>query len=134
MWKARVKYCKVEGGYVVNEDITYNTIVEGYEIATDLFSLDSKGNLTVRKGFFWDGATGALDTENFMDASLVHDIFCILVNEGKLPKWTQALADEQMRMMCKEAGMSWIRRMWTYTLVRLYQINKKVPVRKWNNN
>lgn len=128
---ADVKYTEVKGGYIVSEDIVYETIVYGFDIETDYYHLKPDGTLSVSKGFFWDGATGAIDTDSFMDASLVHDIFCILVNERKLPKWIQALADELMRMMTLRHGMSWLRRMWTYLTVRMYQINK--GVRKWKD-
>lgn len=126
---ADVKYVEANKGYVVSEDIEYDTIVYGFDIDREYFTLRPDGTLRVRKGFFWDGATGALDTDNFMDASLVHDIFCILVNEGRVPRWIQALADEMMRLMTLKHGMPWIRRMWTYLVVRFYQINK--GVKRW---
>ena len=118
-----MKYIKTK--YCIVETFQVQTIVKGFFHEDEFFTLYRSGILEVRKGFCWDGATGAFDTADFMVPSLVHDIFCILVNEKRLPDYVQALADEQMRLLEKQAGMYWARRMLTYFAVRFFQINKR---------
>ena len=118
-----MKYIKTK--YCIVEDFKVQTIVKNYYVDQEFYTLERNGELEVRKGFCWDGASGAFDTKDFMVPSLVHDIFCVLVNRGILPPYAQALADEQLRLLEIESKMPWIRRMWTYIAVRLYQINKR---------
>lgn len=118
-----MKYIKTK--YCIVEDFEIQTIVKGFPIREEFFELLKDGRLLVKKGFCWDGASGAIDTKNFMVPSAIHDIFCYLVNNGKLPAYVQALADEQMRLLEKKSKMWWGRRMWTYFVVRYHQINKK---------
>ena len=43
-------------------------------IDTEYITLDSQGNLTIKKGYAWDGPSGpTIDTLTFMRGSLVHD-------------------------------------------------------------
>ena len=65
--------------------------------------LSAEGLLLIKSGYCWDGASGpAIDSKNFMRASLVHD------------------ALYQMLNILKEDGMSLPRRWWVYQGVRLF--------------
>lgn len=116
-------YVKAKGA--VWEDVSFQTIITGFNVETRWVKLTEHGRLHVKAGYPWDFATGAVDTESIIKASLVHDIFCELINDGLLPEHVQVLADEQFRMIAKAEDMTWFRRMYAYTAVRLYQINKK---------
>jgi hypothetical protein len=69
----------------------------------------------------WDGPSGpAIDTDNFMDGSLVHDALYDLMRQGLLSRWKyRRLADKEMRIQCKKDGMSFIRRWYTWGAVRI---------------
>jgi hypothetical protein len=118
-----MKYVKSK--FTLWQDETFDTIVKGFTVETDWCTLEPDGTLLIRAGYPWDGATGAFDTRDIIEASLVHDVFCEMINDDLLPSWIQALADEEFRMIGQSKKMPWIRRMWTYFAVRFYQINKR---------
>jgi hypothetical protein len=119
----------VKSKFTLWEDETIRTIVTGYRISSRWYELYEDGQLFIRAGFPWDGATGAFDTRSIIGPSAVHDIFCELINAGLLPRHMQALVDEQFRLHEALEKMGWLRRMWTYFAVRVYQINKKQQAR-----
>ena len=91
-------------------------------VVTDWVSLNLDGTLTVRGGYAWDGPSGpSLDTPSFMRASLVHDALYQLMRLGALDaqRW-RAAADREMRRMCREDGMSWLRAWWVHQAVRWF--------------
>jgi hypothetical protein len=83
------------------------------------FLLD--GGLVIYKGYEWDGPSGpAIDTDNFMDGSLIHDLLYQLMREGELKRWPYRLqADNEMFRQCKKDNMSLPRRCWTWLGVRM---------------
>ena len=56
----------------------------GYSIFTDYIILDIQGNLVIKKGYAWDGATLFPDLEVVKRGSLVHDALCQLLRSGLL--------------------------------------------------
>ncbi len=72
------------------------------------------------KVMHWDGPSGlTIDTPNFMRGSLVHDtLYQLLRNELIEQKWRDE-ADEELRRICREDGMSKICANWVYNY--LYQ-------------
>jgi hypothetical protein len=81
--------------------------------------LSRSGQLIVKEGYAWDGASWALDTKNFMRGSLEHDAFYQLMREGLLPPEFRILADARLRAVCREDGMSAARAWWVYQGVRI---------------
>jgi hypothetical protein len=79
------------------------------------------GLVCIRKGFEWDGPSGpAIDTDNFMDGSLVHDFLYGLIKAGYLKMWPyRLLADNEMFRQCKKDKMLLPRRIWTWLGVRI---------------
>ena len=80
------------------------------------------GRIFINAGYEWDGPSGpAIDTDNFMDGSLVHDVLYQLMREEELkPRWRYRLkADNEMFRQCKKDNMSLPRRCWTWLGVRL---------------
>lgn len=90
------------------------------DIDTDYIDLDSAGNLTVRKGYAWDGPSGpTIDTRNFMRGSLVHDALYQLMRHEHLSKdqWRNE-ADRELKRMLREDGMSRLRAWWVYEALK----------------
>lgn len=99
---------------------TYAKIPPGTE-QSPWIVLKPDGVIVIKEGYSWDGPSGpARDTVNFMRASLVHDALYQLIEEGQLDSKYRKDADQTMRDLCKEDGMSAPRRFWTYWGVRLF--------------
>jgi hypothetical protein len=78
------------------------------------------GRLIVYSGYSWDGPSGpAFDTKNFMRPSLVHDALYQMIREGVLPVSFRSAADDLLRDMCIEDGMSKFRAFYVHKTVRL---------------
>lgn len=110
----RIKYS--EGyKYQLEELYACSTTIVGELIEDDLFTLYPTGLLVIRKGFAWDGASGpTFDTKNSMRASLVHDVFCVCMRDGRLSyeRW-QDTVNELFRLQCIESGMwRWRANLW----------------------
>lgn len=80
------------------------------------------GLFIVKSGYAWDGASGpAIDTKDFMKASLVHDAFYQLMKIGSLDsKIWKPFADKLLYQMCLEAGMPSWRAWYVYYAVKLF--------------
>lgn len=91
-------------------------------ISTDYCIFFTNGRLRIETGYEWDGPSGpAIDTDNFMDGSLVHDLLYQLLREERLkPRWKYRMkADKEMRIQCKKDRMFILRRWWTWLGVRI---------------
>jgi hypothetical protein len=107
------KYQLAEG-YAVQ-----TAIIPKEHIATDFIVLGTNGVLIVNEGYAWDGPSGpTIDTKNFMRGSLVHDALYQLMREGKLSQKWRDDADNELRRICREDGMTWLRAWWVYRAVR----------------
>lgn len=106
--------------YQLAQDYSVATAIKpmGF-VRSALLRLDTDGELYILAGYAWDGPSGpALDTPNFMRGSLVHDALYQLMCEGLLSySWREA-ADQELRRVCLEDGMSAIRAWWVYQGVR----------------
>ncbi len=80
--------------------------------------------LILYKGFQWDGATGALDTDDFMAASAAHDAIWNAIRLDKLRNTfrVRRWADKVLYKICRKEGMPWFRAMYVYYLVRIFHI------------
>lgn len=99
----------------------YSTGIVGYRNDhTKKCSISEDGVVTLRRGYAWDGPSGpTIDTYTFMRGSLFHDALYQLMREGVLPLSTRKHADEILRDICLEDGMSKIRAAWVYRGVRI---------------
>ena len=81
---------------------------------------DNKVFLMIKKGYAWDGATGAVDTKSFMIPSLVHDAILETIGVKKLAAdpWKPWI-DKYLVKLCEGFGMNFIRRLRVYWAVRL---------------
>lgn len=76
------------------------------------------GRLYIRKGYAWDGPSGpALDTVNFLRASLVHDALYQLIGGGYLPRSWKKDADKELYAIARADGMPWWRAAYAYAAV-----------------
>lgn len=113
--------------YSLEEDVIFNTLVKGFELeiksvkGRTLVKLNKIGKIELRCGYSWDGASGpALDTKNFMRATLVHDALYQMLGEGLLPMSERKLVDKTMKMIAREDGMGAFRGWYTYIFVRAF--------------
>lgn len=91
------------------------------DIETEFIVLSKSGLLYIWSGYAWDGPSGlALDTKNFMTASLVHDAFYQLMRMGLLNRKYRLAADLELYRLCRLNGM-WVVRAWmVYKAVRIF--------------
>lgn len=116
----RIKY-RSGVKYVLAEDYKVTTRLKpSDDILTEWVSLGVTGVLYIVAGYAWDGASGpAVDTLNSMRGSLVHDALYELMRLGVLgQEWRQA-ADEELRAICIEDGMSEARANTWFSFVRI---------------
>jgi len=101
-YRSDYKYQLAEG-YVVEVPILANA-----DIKTEFIELDIVGELTIKKGYAWDGPSGpVVDTDENMRASLVHDALYQLMRQGHLSSRTwRRTADQVFRDLCKADGVS----------------------------
>lgn len=111
--------------YALTRPYTYATSIVGHPcyLHTDDHSfvkMSHGGMLTVGQHKTWDGPSGpAVDTVNFMRASLVHDMLYLLIREGQLPAKYRKVADKIMRHIAIEDGMPRWRAWYAWAGVRL---------------
>lgn len=101
--------------YQLVEPYMCMTPVVGYDIDSHDFHLFADGRLLIRDGFAWDGASGpTFDTDTSMAPSAVHDVFCILMRDGRLSyeDW-QDRVNEFFKLQCIAVGMwGWRANLW----------------------
>ena len=118
-------YLVYKGGYKYQLHETYQVTVRinpPEDIKTDYISLNQMGHLVIGKGYAWDGPSGpTIDTSNFMRGSLVHDaLYQLMRMEHLSDELNRKTADEELRRICLEDGMSSIRAWWVYGSVRQF--------------
>ena len=109
-----------DGRYRLTEDFEFATYIRGnfYSRGTVEFS---KGKLSLKKGFTWDGPSGpAIDTANTLLASCVHDALYEIIDKGILYGNARLSADKIYRRLLKVNGVVWWRRMVHYIGLRLF--------------
>jgi hypothetical protein len=90
-------------------------------VLTDYLLLDKQGRLSIKCGYAWDGPSGpTFDTPDFMEGSLIHDALYQLIRMGLLPRSVRKEADQELRDICLENGMSRFRAWCVYVAVRLF--------------
>lgn len=111
--------------YQLADAWSYQTPIVGYDVRTShadpWVSLSARGLLIVRAGYAWDGPSGpTIDSPCFMRGSLAHDALYQLMREGALPMTCRGAADELLRAICIEDGMSRVRAWYVYQAVRRF--------------
>ena len=109
--------------YQLMQEYTIQTDIKpGKDLNFIFMSLTENGMLTIRKGYAWDGPSGpTIDTPDFMRGSLVHDVLYQLMRLGALDyKIYRKRADEILREICLEDGMSAFRAWYVYQAVEWF--------------
>ncbi len=122
-----------KGGYKYQlmEDYSVDTAFRlADDIASEFIVLTRKGRLTIKRGYAWDGPTGALfNSPDFMRGPLVHDALYQLMREQLMDcKVCRQPADELLRLICREDGMGRARARWIYWVVRVLAESAAEPV------
>lgn len=116
-----IKFTTGKYKYQLTEPYYHRTQITGYEDGNLFLEINQHGVLLIQPGYAWDGASGpAIDTPNFMRGSLVHDALYQLIHIGALPAAYRKAADEELRRVVLEDGMSWLRAQWVYLAVRAF--------------
>lgn len=100
-------------------DYVYTTSVMGYNIETQYIRLTQFGTITIRKGFEWDFATGAIDDPAMVAGSVVHDALYWLIRKNLLGRQHRKTADKDFKRILKAGGVGRFRRNYCYLAVRL---------------
>lgn len=106
--------------YSIYSDCDINLFHDFGQIAHPFFQI--KNNvLTVKEGYTWDGASGvAIDTDNFMVPSLIHDILFQAMRMDLLSSNKFENANIELKMQCRERGMSRLRAWYVYKAVSIF--------------
>lgn len=103
-----IDYEEHRGGYRLIKDQSKQTDSRppnGKGLRTKFGYLNKYGILNLYAGFWWDGATGGLDTDTIMRASLFHDWFCNNINNRSLRASYRRQGDDLFNVICLEDGM-----------------------------
>ncbi len=91
----------------------------GYGLVFHRIRLRSNGEIHIDKGYAWDHASGAVDTDSIIEAALVHDALSELIHNGLLPKTYWNAAADIMHDIAIENGMWRIRAAWIRRAIRI---------------
>lgn len=86
-------------------------------VQTKFGYLTSEGQLSLYRGFIWDGATGAFDTDSILRASCIHDWFCNAVDNGDLPVKYRRKGDDLFYKIMTEDNVPEFRANYAYQAV-----------------
>jgi len=108
--------------YQLTEDCTTIVPIELEEVIDHRFiALSMFGLITIRKGYAWDGPSGpTIDTDTFIEGSLVHDALYQLIRTGLLPYHYKKEADVALRSICINKGMNRFRAWYVYQAVKYF--------------
>lgn len=93
-------------------------------IYTDYFEMEAGGKLTIKSGYAWDGATFYPDFKDIMRGSLVHDCLLQMVAEHFIAPECRKLADNLLKKICLDDGMSEVEAHLVHGAVRNYSKSK----------
>ncbi|MEE8105945.1 MAG: DUF1353 domain-containing protein [Planctomycetota bacterium] len=115
--------------YVLIDPYQYNTHFTHVDGGNPYMRLDHTGVLRISAQYAWNGPSGpTIDTRNFMRGSLVHDALYQLMRERVLDhRADRKRADQLLRIIVREDGMSWLRAWWVYRGVRWFGASSARP-------
>lgn len=139
--KEQIAYIEANYKYQLAKDYSISTKVKPSATITiprgndDFYvQLQKDGNLTVKPGYAWDGASGpTIDTSSVMRASLVHDALyqCMRYSPDKLSgEKDRKLADKLFHKICRKDKMGWFRAQYFYWAVRWFGRSSASPKKK----
>ena len=82
------------------------------DIVTEFINLSTKGEMNIRKGYAWDGASGPTwNTDNTMTPSLIHDALAQLMRQEYLVQGQLSSVNQLFDNMLSDRDM-WSLRRW----------------------
>ena len=107
--------------YNLHSELVYDTgLSVKAPVANSFLEISASGRLVIKPGYAWDGPSSpAIDSKNFMQGSLIHDALYQLMREEVLPQSARQRADEILREVCLQDGMSSFRAWYVYQGVRI---------------
>ncbi len=127
VYKGDYKY-QLKKSYVIHIPISLSN-----PIHTDFICLETSGELTIKEGYAWDGATCAPDIPSIMRGSLVHDALYQLMRRsenGLDDNIHREPADRILQDICKEDGMLVIKAWLVYIVVHHFAAPAADPANK----
>lgn len=121
---------------LLRKSYSCQTSIRKISIKTNFLQLTSKGKLTIKRGYAWDGPSGpTIDTKTFMRASLVHDALYQLMRLKRLD-YTQhrQKADDLLKRQCIQDGMNRFRAWYVYRFVSWFGERHARPIPKSREN
>lgn len=114
---------------LIHSYVYRDTGIHGRVGGNPFVRVSSEGVLSLAAEYAWDGPSGpSFDTDNFMRGSLVHDALYQLMREAVLDhQRDRKQADQVLRRLCREDGMSWFRAWYVYRSVRLFGAKSARP-------
>jgi len=115
-----MEYEDVDGmKYRMIKTTSLMTPMRPLETITGSFAtLTTKGRLYLKKGMLWDGASGAIDTDNVILPSAAHDIGCSWYLKGLIDDAMRKQFDDLFYKLLKDEGVSGLRAWYMYKAVR----------------
>ena len=119
-YRSGYKYQLAED-YQVKVSIIPEKDVPADDATKAFLELRKDGTLIMKTGYAWDGPSGpTIDTPSFMRGSLVHDaLYQLLRSEDIGQEWRDE-ADEELRRIWREDGMSRICSNWVHWAVKKF--------------
>ena len=101
-------------------------------IETEYIDLTTNGELIIKKGYAWNGASGIPDTSNIMRGSLVHDaLYQLMRTVDHFDKETyRDPVDRLLQQMCIKDGMNSIFAWIVYKAVKTFGDPAADPVNR----
>lgn len=129
IYKSGYKYQLITPNFSKSVEIYPDKSIQ--EKTGQFIQLDQDGFLQIQHGYAWDGCSGpTLDDKTNMRAGLIHDALYQLMRQGLLSQNWREQADRELRKVCLEDGMSWIRAWYYYKAVRLFAASAAKPSSK----
>ena len=106
--------------YIIHEDCEFDLYHNFGNVAHPYFQIKGS-HLMIKAGYQWDGASSiAIDSNNFMAPSLIHDILFQAIRGGLLNLDRFNHANTELRLQCRERDMSVFRAWYVYQAVEMF--------------
>jgi len=98
------------------------------DVVTDFIELTLNGQLLIKKGYAWDGASGpTVDTKSTIRGSLIHDALYELMRKEYVSQLYRAAADMELYKAITQDGMGRVRAYWWHREVRKWAAKAASP-------
>jgi len=127
----QIKYKKGYKYQLCEESYFITNCYPKKDMTTQFLILTTNGELTIKKGYAWDGPSGiSIDTKDFMRGSLVHDALYQLMRMGLMNDVTKQNADKKLQQVCINDGMWGVRAWYVYEAVAMFGEKSTLPRNK----